>query len=219
MMNNNDTRVTVGRSFFIQWVVANVVGGAIAFAVAAIVGFVLTFDRQLSRSIEIEVAIQIGALFGGIWGTAQWLVLRRYLSWSGLWIVASMIGSTVGYLLLRQMDGIRPGPFIVLLFGAIIGVCQWFMLRQQPWSALWVFGSMLGAVASGVAYSLGQGSCWGLIEFAPYSAITGVVLIVLLRGDQELTEPRIGPISNVVSHLIVGCTILVIGILVFQALR
>jgi hypothetical protein len=226
-MNKNNTRVTVGWSFLIQWVVANAIGGIIASAVVLSVGLVLVYIFR-----EFFGAIFMAILFGGIWGVAQWLILRRYLSWSGLWIVASLIGGVVAVLLAFKVENTLEvnvpatmvAPVAALLFGTTIGVCQWFMLRQRPWSVLWVGGSAVGAVAAGFTFSvsvfpLGIFIGEGLIRLTPYIAITGAVLIMLLRQTLGETEPRIGPISNGVSHLVVGCIILMIGIVAFQALR
>ena len=131
------------------WILATVLGGAVGFAVAAMVGEVLgnTIDPTLSVVIG-GGAIQIasGATVGLGIGFAQWFVLRRLLPVGRWWIVASVVGSGLGYgaavAVLELFDVPILKANLIPSFGAIlgmfVGVAQGLVLwsrRRQALSA------------------------------------------------------------------------------------
>jgi hypothetical protein len=64
-----------------------------------------------------------GLVIGVTTGTAQWVVLRRKLLWSGWWVVISIVAWTTGMALL-------PGIFMTgVMAGSITGIALVLLLR------------------------------------------------------------------------------------------
>lgn len=53
-----------------------------------------------------------GVILGATTGTAQWLILRREVYWSGWWIVINVVAWTTGFAML-------PGVFLT---GVVVGL-------------------------------------------------------------------------------------------------
>lgn len=131
----------------IGWVVGRFLFPNLAFIIIGIVlgilqGFVL--QNYLPKNRKWMIATSLGwalgaliILFGGLdgmdiiaglvigitTGTAQWMVLRRELFWSGWWVVMSIVAWTTGMALL-------PGIFLTgVMAGAITGIALVLLLR------------------------------------------------------------------------------------------
>ncbi len=65
--------------FWLQWVLASILG----FAMGAAIGNAVT-------------DLIFTALFGAVGGFMQWLVLRRQITGAGWWVPAHLLGSLVG---------------------------------------------------------------------------------------------------------------------------
>jgi hypothetical protein len=117
------------RSLGIQWVVANVVGWLIGFGLCeAIQSFIST-------------VLVDGLVIGSAVGIAQWLVLRRWMSPVGWWVLLSIVGFGVGKAL---AEAILPSASTLpwyaatgAIIGASVGVAQWPVLRRHVSSAAW----------------------------------------------------------------------------------
>ncbi len=124
-----------------------VAGCAIGGAVGASVPFVSLFILQ------------------GILGVAQWLVLRRYLDWAGLWIVASLFGWLVGQIsrgflivVFPELGNALSGtsvdplwayePLVWAVFGLIQSLAFLAVLRPRSLALtiLWTIASSLGGI-------------------------------------------------------------------------
>ncbi len=79
-----------------------------------------------------------GLLFGVIAASSQWFVLRRLIPAAGTWILASALGSAAGFALI---SGNGPPeatfPLATAAVGAVVGLFQWAVLRQQVARAGW----------------------------------------------------------------------------------
>jgi len=131
----------------IGWVVGRFLFPNLAFIIVGIAlgilqGLVLQKYLLKIWSWEIETSLgwALGALiilFGGLdgmdiiaglvigvtTGTAQWMVLRRKLLWSGWWVVMSIVAWTTGMALL-------PGIFMTgVMAGLITGIALVLLLR------------------------------------------------------------------------------------------
>ncbi len=189
-------RNCVGWAFWLQWVLASTVAVLVGFALVAagrIVGVPLPEG--------LPGYVVIGAVLGGSVGLAQWLVLRRQISYTGWprgtwWVLSSIVGlamglgvgfapggamRAVGSALPKGLAGVLLG---VALLGTLVGVMQWFLLRRQvSRSGWWILASTLAAPAgltSGEAVGGLQGVVVGV---AVVGAATGIVLVLLLRGS------------------------------------
>lgn len=129
------------KSVLLSWVVGCAIGGA----VGASVPFVSLFVLQ------------------GILGVAQWLVLRCYLNWAGLWMVASLFGWLVSQISRLLFMGAIPEavyafvdapevelwatePVVWVSFGLVQSLVFLSVLRSRPLAliALWTVASSSG---------------------------------------------------------------------------
>ena len=176
---------------WLWWVVAGMVGWAAGWGVGwAVVEFLST---------DIAVAGYVGVIAGvTVAGVLQWLVLRRQVAQAVWWIVASIVGGAVvggvivavgadtGFAAEAAMARDVDVGWIVeaALYGAVLGVLQWLVLRRQvAMSGWWVLASTVGWVVGDPVCSslIGFGTLSWVVFGAVYGAITGLVLVWLLR--------------------------------------
>ena len=213
------------------WLIATVAGGLAAAFVAAIFLGMTMFSRASFASL----ALIAGVASGVILGAAQWLALRTRLAWAALWILATPLGAALSipiifYLGQLAASGGLPGagvPYLsALLLGATLGACQWFVLRNRPGAGLWILASAF-AVASPMPFATLLGSApvfapltWIMyaIVFLLPAAITGAVLVWLLKPSPLGTERRSFWLSPAFSLALVAAVTLTDGVLWFQLL-
>ncbi|MAG35143.1 MAG: hypothetical protein CL878_02690 [Dehalococcoidia bacterium] len=198
-----------GWQLWLWWVLATTVGWSAGGAAGGTAGW------GLSRDIAI-VGYSAGAGVGGIAaGLLQWLVLRRQVARASRWVLASTgaaaiigvvgvaVGATLGFGV-RWIDG---GPettqeatsgewvFFVLLalYGTVLGVLQWLVLRRHVARAGWWVLASTGAwpLSIGVGAMVLQTviavtgvklpAVAATLIPALYGTITGTVLVWLLR--------------------------------------
>ena len=86
-----------------------------------------TFSRQLLE-LWPPLLIALGVLAGGLLlasiGVAQWLVLRRHVARSGVWVVANALAWVAGLAVVFAAIGIAPGnsPVVIAAFGVAGGL-------------------------------------------------------------------------------------------------
>jgi membrane associated rhomboid family serine protease len=133
----------------------------------------------------------MGVNVGGIGvGVLQWLVLRQQVTRAGWWVPASIVAvAALGVMVFAVgvIDADVGWVVGTVLFGTVLGVLQWLLLRRQlaraGWWVLasgvgWVVGGFLsGAVPVGAA---GGFPGWAAVG-AVYGAMSGAVLVWLLR--------------------------------------
>lgn len=143
-------RAPVEQGFGIRWALASTLGVAVAFFA---VGANLIWGSNA------------GPVLGAAVGILQWLVLRRYISRAGWWVLASIVGGTVGLLIgyvglrtvlggpigVHAMEGssalswVLGGAVLGLAVGASLGTFQWLVLRRHVVRAgQWMMASTLG---------------------------------------------------------------------------
>ncbi len=184
----------IGWGFCLQWVFFTVVG----FFISLIY-------------VEVGVRPYVGALSGAIGGAvvglAQWLVLRNRIFRSKWWVLVSIVtwlligASSLGALgwiaprteqiWLRLFHGFINGA----IAGAILGLGQWFVLRNQiyweEWWMItnivaWAIGLPLGWLVGGFIYQeigLFIGEVIGLfVTWFFVAVITGIAFVRLYSG-------------------------------------
>ena len=179
----------VGSRFWLQWVLASILG----FAVGAAIGNAVT--DWVST-----------ALFGAVGGFMQWLVLRRRIASAGWWVLASTLGFAIapiaaiaGVMAMSQVMSLDGNPMAApillgVLFGVLSAIMPWLVLRPQVVRAgWWVPAHLLGSLAGGAlgivtfhaVSAIGYYQfCWaaaGAMFGAGLGAITGITLVWLLR--------------------------------------
>jgi len=140
--------------------------------------------------------------FGILLPFAQWIVIRHYFPNSITWLLVSLIGMLIVYVIdiAITATGILPiqGSIRILSltisYGVIVGFSQWIFLRQYVKNAsLWIFASAIGwgtmAITTGAIIE-------GLLEMLLFSVLpaisTGVALVYFLStmhqslGDKEI---------------------------------
>ncbi len=150
---------------WLQWVLATTLGWILGWALGGEIGI------------------------GTVVGIAQWLVLRPLVSQAGWWILASTAGWVVAWalivpgVLVSPADGIVASIVAGAVFGFMLGLAQWFVLRRLVFYAgWWVAASTVGWTISLV------GILGGTVAGAVAGVVTGFALDLLLR--HPLSEPH-----------------------------
>lgn len=160
---------------FALWMAANFAGfGLLGLAVLFVPGW-LANAGFIGSILVISIPVSI----------AQWLVLRKTVSYSWLWILAMPVGLLLGILLLSSIPEsvwqIVDDESIValaggyLVVGFLVGIPQWLLLRMRFENAsLWLVASAL-APALGLALVL-------FTNLIDWSELISYILIILIYG-------------------------------------
>ena len=191
------------RGGWLWWVLASTVG----WAVGGPVGVALGGGLAMGIVVTGYVGMAVGVIAAG---ALQWLVLRRQVAGAAWWIVASVVGAAlvgvlavllgwvvgvVGRLVGGTAWGANWGPdwsadpggdvgFVVGVAagGTVLGLLQWLVLRRQVARAgWWVLASSVGWVMGGLAAGITNTTAGWAVLGIVYGAITGIVLVWLLR--------------------------------------
>lgn len=186
---------------WLGWTLATAVGMLFGFLPSLLLVNVL--DLQWARII-------VPLLAGFLIGLAQWAVLRNYLVESADWILAGgtswAVGYALGLFLINSLSNTALGGVIgFALFGAIIAIVQWPLLRREIpniWS--WILANVLGWTAgfylSQVALSLFfsndpainpvvSTSFVSVVTGLAAGAITGLALVWIVRRPEVTLTP------------------------------
>jgi hypothetical protein len=186
---------------WLSWTLATGLG--MLLGLLPFVLFIDDLDLLLARILVPLVA-------GFLVGTFQWLVLRPFLTHSVDWILNGGAGWALGYALgLVIIQALVDVPFGALLgyllFGLIISVLQWPVLRREipnaiPWVLASILGWALGAYLSQAILNLivNTETTSQILSSAVLSgltgliagAITGLALIWIVRKP-EAEEPAL----------------------------
>lgn len=166
-------RTQLGWRFWFIWMGASIAATvAYMLTIPLIIGIINALAPMLQaenitpeqRWIGVAITLLGSAALGAVIGLAQWLVLRRYLSRLGWWVLATMIG----YVLLLTLGPSIPvreppwlaGSIMFLMAGAALGILQWLVLRGRVYHAGWwvaisIGGWVLAFALTGIAYLSG----------------------------------------------------------------
>lgn len=164
----------------------------------------------LVEDLDLWLARILVPLWAGfLVGVFQWLVLKNYLTHSVDWILHGGAGWALGYALglvvIQIVDENRLGALIgYILFGIIIGLIQWPVLRREipnaiPWVlasvAGWALGSytsqaVLNAFVTGdhVSQALSSAVISGITGLVA-GAVTGLALVWIVRKPERELAP------------------------------
>jgi hypothetical protein len=191
----------VGWLFWLQWSLASIMGMFVGFFMGFIIAG-LTHGVLGGRFAHAILGIVLGI---GI-GAMQWLVLRRRLSRTGWWILATVaVGYTIvhaGFMgfsaSVNSLNALLRWTGIVAFGGAVTGVLQWLVLRPQiSRSGWWV---LISTVSWGLSVTVARAFSWGVDDADAFGAlivtgailgtVTGAALIWLLRQSSPDAEPK-----------------------------
>ena len=150
MATLNSDRAQAGWRFWLLWMGACIVG---VFVYALMIPFIVAAMNAIAPAQQagsgapgqtwtgVAIALIGSGTLGAVIGLAQWLVLRRYLRGSGWWVLATAIGYAVPLALGPLFPLPQPpwlaGGMMFLLFGIVLGVLQWLVLRGRVQKAGW----------------------------------------------------------------------------------
>jgi hypothetical protein len=127
-------------------------GWTLATAGGMLLGFLLTIP--LVNMLDLGFArILVPILAGVLIGFSQWIVLRQYLTTGSDWVLAGGAGWAAGYalglLLMQNLSStFLGGTGAYLLFGAIVALVQWPVMRREiPSTLTWIVVNSLGWAA------------------------------------------------------------------------
>jgi hypothetical protein len=197
-----------GWAIWLGWVLLSTSGWFVVTVLS------MLLPTNLDEIFSVAAYNIIWALFllvlGAVIAATQWLVLRQFFTGAVRWVVAGSLGMMVGQMVafplkLRdlyvgtsgfQLDEISYGAVL----GGFLGFTQWLVMRTWVRRAgWWVLGSTIGwtlGMTVGEFLPLNWNSSsasiiYGTITTAIPIALTGVVLVLLLKTGLHI-EPRLG---------------------------
>jgi hypothetical protein len=176
---------------FLIWFFANILGFGALGASILVFPSILGISGFFITTFVIAIPISL----------AQWIVLRRILPTSILWILTIPIGIPLSFLILRVIpaslwfepddDSLVAMTSMLLVVGLIVGLLQWIILRRQLVRAtVWLLGSAIGVAGSfWLILVTGLIDQSGIISYIVvalvYSGVTGLVLSWLLAYNNQ----------------------------------
>jgi len=158
-------------------------GWTLATAGGMLLGFLPTI--LLVNVLNLGLAqIAVPVLAGTVIGFAQWLVLRRYITASTRWDWTDGISWAAGYILGLLLIQMLPSTVFVVfigyfLFGAIVALVQWPVLRREiPQVLTWLVAS---AIAWAVGYWVSQ-AVLSLFTDPLIDPVVGTTVIAVTSG-------------------------------------
>jgi hypothetical protein len=170
-----------------------------AWALAALVGFPIggyAANLAVGAVDSVGAAIAGGLIAGAVVGTAQWLALRKFVTW--LWIGATSLGMGVGLSIGAALADYGIGRGELMLMGAVtglaVGVLQalvlarqglagaaWWVAANPPvWALAWLISSYV--ISANVDERFTNFGASGVIL---YALATGLLLTSLFRRTES----------------------------------
>ncbi len=181
-----------------MWLIANIIGSAFLPALV----WQEAYDLR-SRIFLTEILQGIGI------SLTQSLVLRDRFAKAGWWLPLTVFGWSAGLALIYFVPLRSPSPdlavappsisIVILLIdfaiiGAIVGICQWQLLKSFRAGGLWLFASVIALSVSTFGIYLGHITKSTLLgsalQGAIYGAITGLAAIKVWRSPKVLSKPK-----------------------------
>jgi len=183
------------RKAFLFWSVANILGLTIPPLVLYFVPSLTAISGLFTTTLIISLPLSV----------AQWIALRRSLPVSVLWtltipvciLVIVLIIRKVPEDLLESVDSYTEFFISSLLFGFIIGLPQWLILRRQAdHASIWLLGSALGVgLGVGLVISTDLVNLSGILAYVfavlCYVVATGLTLAWLISKKDKSQTPAV----------------------------
>ena len=194
-------RMQAGWGFGLSWVLATAVGWYVGTLAGTTVGLFSSFalspnpdfftvttaglvkETPALTSGELVAWAVGGAIAGLIISILQWLVLRRQIRNARWWVLMSIVGMAVTWVVTARAS---PQDYVIL-FGVVNGVFQSLVWGRWGWLfVLWIPVTTLAWIAGFGIYSVfgpivANGTLWGFVPGIVTGIVTGVTLVWLLR--------------------------------------
>lgn len=176
-------------SFFGQWLVANLLGLLVGGMLAIPIGFGLG-DVAIKSLGElaggIVTSLLFGVILGGVLGGAQALALRDQIERPYRWAAASVIGGVLGFMLpltlffvsgtMETADDTVVAITLGFSYGLLVGIAQWFVLRERtPKAGWWIAISALAMVLAMVTVFNLDGEGREVLALSAGGLVLGIV--------------------------------------------
>jgi hypothetical protein len=160
-------------SAFLSWIVGNLLGWIFISALIVTLPILKSIPSFVAPLLILTIPF----------GLAQWLVLRRFIPLTLLWVFTILIGWLLSYLIFAAIpeslwpfvddEATATLTFMFTVVGAAMGLPQWLILRRKLTKAvLWILGSSLG-----VGLGFGLVLATDLINQSEFISYTVVVLV------------------------------------------
>ena len=207
MRSQKVERPQMGWSLWLRWVLATVAGFTLTRVVGVPVGLIagsiiaawavggVPEDKMENIVSWVVFGVVAYGLAGAATGMMQWLILRRHLKGASWWVLSSALsfamGAALGFLAsgLLEVLGTPTGAFLIIVAsGPVVGTAQWVVLRRQVYRAGWWILATSLAWGLGWSIELLTGSLAFVASGIVVAAITGAVLVWLLRRPAPSVE-------------------------------
>lgn len=195
----------VGWGFAVLWVLAGIAGSFTGAALSLGVGMVVTAAGIPEDQVHpVAFGLVNGLAFGLAFGGAQWLLLRRRLDRADRWAPASILGWLAVFLIVHTLieplaqsnDAVGSLPAALVggaIVGALLGLPQWFVLRDQLGKAGWWVAIQALALGLGISLAIAltglaivsAGFVSLMVSLIVFQALAGMGMVWLLR-EQSL---------------------------------
>ncbi|PZO42388.1 MAG: hypothetical protein DCF19_07305 [Pseudanabaena frigida] len=184
----------VGWSFWWLWLIANIIGSLIL----PILVWQDPYDVR-SRIFLNEILQSVGI------SLAQSVVLRDRFTKEGWWLPLTLFGWLLGLSIIFSIPSLSvrsqaklPLAAILLIdfavIGAIVGICQWQLIKSFRAGGLWLFASPIALSLSTfgllLGYTVNSVALASALQGAIYGAITGLAAIKVLRSPKMLPKSK-----------------------------
>ena len=198
----NSEQKQVGWIFLVWWTGLTIVGGLSGDYIVDTLGL---GTQGLNTAAGVLLSMLGSGVFALSISSAQWILLRRYVSKSGWWLIAGTVGRAFGVLIgfiavmmiIVQFD-LNGGTWsflaYVIIRGAVLGVSQWIILRQwRTKTGWWILGNAISwmlvpMVADFFVGTTISNPIVGILLYAIPGIITGALIMWILR--QPIPEPN-----------------------------
>lgn len=195
--SDSSVRRFIGRGLWGYWVLATTIAQMVSLGMIEVIS---NTANQVAPNDFNTVVTSIGALQGFVLGVFQWLVLRRCIRHAVWWIVATMVGTFLAWIIMMSAiavfaiinaSALRAMTMTTCIkgiavfgigLGIVVGFTQWLVLQAHfRGAAWWIVANALAWSSALTVALLGV----GMVEsggFHLHSAAIGAAISGTIRA-------------------------------------